>query len=85
MKTALETRRRRSIRLREYSYRQMGAYFITVVAHGREMLFGEVAAGKTELNEWGRIVEDEWEKSSIIRREIELDVFVIMNTRAEQR
>ena len=78
MNTAAEKLRRRSIRLREYDYRQPGAYFITVVAHGRAVLFGEIAGGETRLNEYGRIVEDEWQKSSIIRREIELDAFVVM-------
>jgi REP element-mobilizing transposase RayT len=70
--------RRRSIRLPEYDYRQAGSYFITVVTHGRNMLFGEIAAGETRLNEFGRIVQDEWRKSAVIRREIELDIFVIM-------
>jgi len=78
MNTAAEKLRRRSIRLREYDYRQPGAYFITVVAHGRAVLFGEIVGGETRLNEYGRIVEDEWQKSSIIRREIELDAFVVM-------
>jgi putative transposase len=78
MKTNLQRHRRRSIRLREYDYRQAGAYFITAVAHGRAALFGEIAKGEARLNEFGKIVEDEWRKSSVIRREIELDVFVIM-------
>ena len=78
MRTGVEKRRRRSIRLREYDYKQTGAYFITAVAHGRAALFGEIAAGETRLNEFGRIVEDEWQKSSTIRREIELDAFVVM-------
>ncbi len=30
------------------------------------------------LNDWGRIVQDEWDKSAQIRKEIELDAFVIM-------
>jgi len=30
MKTGVEKRRRRSIRLREYDYTQPGAYFITI-------------------------------------------------------
>jgi len=78
MKSVLEPHRRRSIRLREYDYTQPGAYFITIVAHARAMLFGEIAGGATRLNEVGRIVEDEWQKSSVIRCEIELDVFVVM-------
>jgi hypothetical protein len=46
MKIDLEKHRRRSIRLRGYDYKQAGAYFITVVAHGRSALFGEIAAVK---------------------------------------
>jgi putative transposase len=78
MKTNFENHRRRSIRLHEYDYRQAGAYFITIVAHDRIMLFGEITGGETRLSEFGQIVEDEWQKSSAIRREIELDVFVVM-------
>jgi hypothetical protein len=57
MKTNFENHRRQSIRLREYDYRQAGAYFITIVAHDRSMLFGEITGGETRLNEFGRIVE----------------------------
>ncbi len=32
---------RRSIRLRGYDYTQAGAYFVTLLAHNRECLFGE--------------------------------------------
>lgn len=78
MNPDVERHRRRSIRLREYDYRQAGAYFITVVTHGRAALFGEIANGETRLNEFGQVVEDEWQKSSIIRQEIEMDVFVVM-------
>lgn len=73
-----EKRRRRSIRLRAYDYTQAGAYFITIVAQDRTMLFGDIAGGETQLNDFGRIVEDEWQKSSIVRREIALDLFIVM-------
>jgi len=33
---------RRSIRLKGYDYSQAGAYFITICAHNRECLFGEI-------------------------------------------
>jgi putative transposase len=69
---------RRSVRLKSYDYAQAGAYFITLCTHGRACLFGEITNGAMHLNEWGEIVRDEWEKSSAIRVEIELDAFVIM-------
>jgi REP element-mobilizing transposase RayT len=70
--------RRRSIRLPEYDYRQTGAYFVTIVARDRAALFGKIAGCEMRLNEFGQIVEKEWQRSSAIRSEIELDVFVIM-------
>ncbi len=69
---------RRSIRLHGYDYAQAGAYFVTAVAQGRECLFGEVVDDQMILNEMGQVVQAEWERSSDIRREIELDTFVVM-------
>lgn len=73
-----ETRRRRSIRLRDYHYSRAGAYFITVCTVGRELLFGEVKDDEMALNELGWIVEEEWLQSARIRSEIELDAWVVM-------
>ena len=69
---------RRSIRLKEYDYGQAGAYFVTLCTHHRECLFGEVVEGNVVLNEMGEIVEKEWRISANLRREIELDEFVVM-------
>jgi len=69
---------RRSIRLAGYDYTQPGAYFVTICTHQREWLLGEVVDGKVVLSEFGRIAHDEWWASSRIRREIELDAFVVM-------
>ncbi len=44
----------------------------------REHLFGEVVNGEMVLNEYGRIVAEEWERSGAIRAEIELDEYVVM-------
>ncbi len=70
--------RRRSIRLSDYDYGQAGGYFITICTGNRESLFGEIIAGKMVLNPFGLIVQEEWLRSSFIRKEIELDAFVIM-------
>ena len=47
---------RRSIRLKEYDYSQAGAYFVTIVAWQREVLFGEIVNGEMVLNDFGKIV-----------------------------
>ena len=69
---------RRSIRLKGYDYSQSGAYFVTVCTQNRECLFGEIVAGEMVLNEFGKIVADEWIKTGEIRDEIELDAWVVM-------
>lgn len=71
---------RRSIRMQEYDYSAGGGYFITLVTHQREHLFGCVVEGEMRLNAYGKIVREEWLRSSIIRKEIELDMdeFVVM-------
>ena len=71
---------RRSIRLKGYDYTQPGAYFITVVTHDRECLFGEIVDGEMRLNEFGEIVRTEWFKTAVVRPYVMLypDEFVMM-------
>ncbi len=71
---------RRSIRLRAYDYAQSGAYLVTICAHQRRCLFGEIANGEMQLSPYGEIVREEWFRSAEIRREIELypEEFVVM-------
>jgi putative transposase len=78
MKTTVGKQRRRSIRLRQYDYRQAGAYFITVVAHGRAALFGDIAGGERRLNEFGEIVERAWASLPEHYLNVQCDAFVIM-------
>lgn len=69
---------RRSLRLKGYDYAQAGAYFITICTNERKCLFGKVVDGEMRLNDTGRIVAEEWIKSAEIRREIEMDEWVVM-------
>ena len=69
---------RRSIRLKGYDYSQPGAYFITICAHNRKPLFGNVVKGKMRLNALGEIVRHEWLRTADIRPNVELDAFVLM-------
>lgn len=70
--------RRRSIRLQWYDYTQAGAYFLTLCAHNRQCLFGDIVDGTMRLNELGKIVEDQWLQTAFLRREITLDAWVVM-------
>jgi hypothetical protein len=79
-KTNRKPHHRRSIRLAGYDYASEGGYYITIVTKGRVCLFGEVINGEMQLNDFGRIVHEEWFRSTVIRHEIELDMdeFVVM-------
>lgn len=78
MKYNPEIHHHKSIRLKEYDYSQAGYYFVTICTHNREHLFGEIADGVIELNQYGRIVKEELLRSEEIRQNIKIDYFVIM-------
>jgi hypothetical protein len=65
---------RKSIRLKNYDYSDNGFYFLTICTWNRECIFGEVIEDKVQLNNYGKIVLEELERSIKIRKEI------IMNT-----
>ena len=65
-------------RIRDYDYSRSGAYFVTVCAHNREMLFGEIADCEIILNECGDIVNRCRRKIPAHFAQVELDGFVIM-------
>jgi REP element-mobilizing transposase RayT len=69
---------RRSIRLQGYDYSQNGAYFITLCAQDRKPIFGKIVNGEMQLNQFGIIARDEWLKTSAMRKNIEIDEFMIM-------
>jgi len=80
MKYNPEIHHRRSIRLKGYDYTQPGAYFVTIVTHKRDEIFGEITNGRMKYSTLGEIVYQEWFRSAKIRKEIRLfeDEIVIM-------
>jgi putative transposase len=69
---------RRSIRLKDYDYTQEGAYFVTICAYQRACVFGKIANDEVILTEIGRVVQEEWEQTAVLRPYIALDMFVVM-------
>jgi len=67
-----------SIRLKDWDYSSNGYYYITICTKNREHFFGEIKDGEMVLNEIGKIVDDEWNKSFIIRSELFCDCYIIM-------
>jgi REP element-mobilizing transposase RayT len=78
MKYNPEIHHRRSIRLKEYDYSQMGAYFITICTHNRQCLFGMITNNELHLNEQGKMIYNYWQKLTTGFSHIQLDEFVVM-------
>jgi REP element-mobilizing transposase RayT len=69
---------RRSIRLSEYNCSQVGTYFITICTHNRECLFGDAVDGTIVLNEFGKIVCNEWNHTAQIRKNVRIEEYIVM-------
>ncbi|MCA9912513.1 MAG: hypothetical protein KC496_04175 [Anaerolineae bacterium] len=68
---------RRTIRLEHHDYAEDGVYFVTICSHLREWMFGEIVDDVMQLNTYGEIVIDEWQRTGD-RKFVELDAFVVM-------
>jgi len=69
---------RHSIRLKGYDYSRNGLYFITICAYEKRKIFGEISNSQMSLNQFGEIVKNEWEKTSVMRPGIRLHEYIIM-------
>ena len=80
MQKSIENHNRKSIRLKGFDYSTPGAYFVTVVTQGRNCLFGDIKNGEMHLSALGKIVREEWFKTTMLRPYVHLyeDEFVIM-------
>ena len=67
-----------SNRMRKWDYAGNGHYFITSVTASRQELFGEIVNNRMVLNDFGKIVYDEFFKSFEIRKELYLGEFILM-------
>jgi len=52
--------------------------YVTIRTSCRTCLYGEVIQGTMQLNEIGRIVDDAWRASAVLRPRFELDAWVVM-------
>jgi hypothetical protein len=69
---------RHSIRLPGYDYSRTGAYYLTILTHKKEHLFGKVIDGAVQLSPVGEIVHEQWLKIPTNFSSVALDAFVIM-------
>lgn len=71
-------RHRCSLRLKGYDYSQEGAYFVTICAHGKVCLFGDVIGSEMIVNEPGRKVQAVWDDLPVHYPHVATDAFVVM-------
>jgi hypothetical protein len=73
-----DPRHRHTIRIKDFDYSQPGAYFITIISHARECLFGEIQAGIMNLSPAGQIADRNWRTIPDHFTHVELGTFTIM-------
>jgi REP element-mobilizing transposase RayT len=78
MKYNPKNHHRHSIRLEGYDYWEPNWYYVTICTQNKQCLFGEIKNGKMILNEYGKIIEEELLKTKEIRKNVDLDYYVIM-------
>jgi len=67
-----------SIRKQDWDYSWVGKYYVTICTKDRFCCLGEIRNDKVYLSEIGKIVYEEWLKTSELRPNVLLDDFIIM-------
>jgi putative transposase len=67
-----------STRLKGWDYTNSGMYYITICTANMKKFFGNIKNGEVDLSNEGKIVEEEWEDTSIKRSNVILDEFIVM-------
>ncbi len=68
---------RRSVRL-SFDYADDRNYFVTLCAHEKRMVFGQIADEQSILTSLGALISEEWIRSGVLHPGIILGDFVIM-------
>jgi len=69
---------RRSIRLKNFDYASVGAYFVTISVQNRISLLGKISGSQIKLSEMGEIAKQCWLDMPGHLNNVELDEFVVM-------
>ncbi len=67
-----------SSRLKDWDYSTPWWYYITICTKNFNSWFGEIKNGKMVLNNVGKIINEEWNRTIEIRKSVDLDYYVIM-------
>ena len=72
------TYRIESTRLKDWDYSIPWWYYVTINTKNHVDSFGRIENGKMVLNEFGKIAEEEWFATKKLRKNVELDYYIIM-------
>ena len=61
-----------------WNYKLSAPYFVTICTRAPLPQFGKIEQGEMMLNENGTIAHDEWMHTPEIRKNVELDAFIVM-------
>ncbi|MBM4146974.1 MAG: transposase [Nitrospira sp.] len=78
MKYNPDKHHRRTIRLKDYDYSRVGAYFVTICTQVRECLFGDITSDEMQLNRAGEMIQKTWKEIPLKYSHIEIDEFLVM-------
>ncbi len=67
-----------SARMRGWDYAREGYYFVTICVKDRLACLAKIFQGEVHLSPIGEIITEEWEKTAEIRKNVELDAWIIM-------
>jgi putative transposase len=73
--------KRKPIRLSDYDYSKPGAYYVTICVHDRFEncnILGEISDGIVNLNQYGKIVNDQWLWLFKHYNYIKIDEYIVM-------
>jgi len=73
-----EKHHRRSIRMPGFDYACAGGYFVTICAAEKRRIFGKIENDNVRLHPYGKIVTEEWQRSAVLRAEVQLDECIVM-------
>ena len=65
-------------RLTGYDYSTPGAYFVTICAHKKQCLFGNIETGVMRVNQYGEIIQKCWEDLPKHYAGINNQIFTVM-------
>lgn len=70
--------RTKTVRLEGFDYGTDGAYFVTICSYERTLIFSEITNGVIQLSSIGKIINEQLEKTHLIREYITITEWVIM-------